>query len=164
MLSLRDLLKTDEPYLVKYLNNPNVVRYLSSKIPQPYTSEDAKWWLQVGSKENAMVKAVQWNNEFCGVIGIYTQAFEYAHAAEIGYWLAEPFWNRGIATEAIKAFSKLIFTTTNLKRLYNPVTTKNIASVRVMEKAGYQLEGTLKDSVCHHNELFDEKLFALLRD
>lgn len=163
MITLRDLGNDDQLLLVKYLNDPEVIRYLSSKIPNPYTVDDANWWIETGSKDHAIVKAVEFNGVFCGVIGAYTQVFEYAHSAEVGYWIAKPYWGKRIATQALQLFTADIFNQTSISRLFNPVSAPNIASMRVLEKAGYQLEGVLRRSVCKAGDCYDEHVFARLK-
>ena len=163
MIQLRDVHSNDNLLLVQYLNNENVTRYLSSKIPSPYSLEDAKWWIEVGSKDNAIVKAITFNNTFCGVVGIYTQAFEYQHSAEIGYWIAEKYWNQGIGSHAVKQFVEFIFTSTEIKRLFNPVSEPNFPSIKVMEKAGFYREGILKQSVYKNGKYYDEHLYAKVK-
>jgi RimJ/RimL family protein N-acetyltransferase len=153
----------DRQLLVAYLNDDNVIRYLSSKIPHPYSFEDATWWVDTGSKDNAIVKAIEFNGIFCGVIGAYTQAFEYRHSAEVGYWIAKPYWGQGIATQALKLFTNHIFNKTHISRLFNPVSAPNIASMRVLEKSGYQREGILRRSVCKAGDCYDEHVFARLK-
>ena len=161
MIKLRDLENKDKELLVEYLNNPNVVKYLSSNIPQPYSLEDATWWVDTGSKQSAIVKAIGQDDEIVGVIGAYIQKDEYAHSAEIGYWVAERFWNKGIATEAVIQFTQFMFSQTNVSRLFNPVSKPNTASIRVMKKAGYQLEGELKSSVFQCGQYLNELYFAI---
>ena len=80
MLSLRNLQIQDKDLLVEYLNTPEVVQYLSSRIPQPYTLEDAHWWVTTGCKENSITRAVELDGQFCGVIGAYLQPYEYNHS------------------------------------------------------------------------------------
>ena len=162
MVVLRGLYHDDKSRLVEYLNDVSVIQYLSSKIPPPYSLEDATWWVVIGSKDNAIVRAIEINGSFCGVIGAYTQAFEYAHSAEVGYWIAKPYWRKGIATEALQVFTADIFNQTSISRLFNPVSAPNIASMRVLEKAGYQLEGVLRRSVCKAGDCYDEHVFARL--
>ncbi|WP_440056155.1 GNAT family N-acetyltransferase [Pseudoalteromonas sp. T1lg65] len=162
-LTLRPPSEGDRTLLVEYLNNDNVTRYLSSKIPKPYTLEDADWWLEVGCKQNAIVKAIEAKGIFCGVIGVYLQGFEYKHSAELGYWIAEPYWRRGIATEAVKQFVQNIFANTDVIRIFNPVTAQNQASIRVLEKNGFSLEGILKSAVSHGGVLCDEHLYAKVK-
>jgi len=160
MIELRTLHKTDEGALVRHLNDSRVTKYLSSRIPSPYTREDAVWWIESASKELGIVKAIHFKGSFCGINGAYTQEFEYSHSAEIGYWLGYDYWNFGIATEALITFSNYIFENTEIKRLFNPVTSLNVGSLRVLEKAGYKLEGVLKAAVFHDGFYVDEHLYA----
>lgn len=163
MIELRKLHRRDEDSLTRHLNDDRVTKYLSSRIPSPYTKGDAEWWIESGSKEVGIVRAIDFEGSFCGVIGAHFQEFEYSHSAEIGYWLGYDHWSRGITTEALIKFTKYIFATTELKRLFNPVTSLNRASSKVLEKAGYKLEGVLKGAVTHEGSYVDEHLFARVR-
>lgn len=163
MIELRELKSDDRELLVRYLNNEQLVRYLASRIPQPYSFDDATWWVEIGSKEGAFVRAISFNGVFCGVIGVYTKEAEYAHAAELGYWVAQEYWNQGIASKAVTAFTKLVFATTSIQRIYAVVTAANLASIQVMQKAGYSLEGILKQAVQKQGQFYDEHLFAKIR-
>ncbi len=163
MIELRALNSDDCELLVRYLNNPQLVQFLSSRIPQPYTYEDACWWVETGSKEAAFVRAITYKGVFCGVTGIYTKTAEYAHTAELGYWVAQQYWNLGIASEAVTEFTKLVFATTAIQRIYAVVAAPNKASIQVMQKAGYHLEGVLKQALMKHGQFYDEYLFAKLQ-
>jgi RimJ/RimL family protein N-acetyltransferase len=161
LLKLRDLALQDKDALVNYLNDVSVTQFLSSNIPTPYTLDDAIWFITKGSNNNAIVKAIEHKGVICGVIGVYLKEGEYAHCAEIGYWLGKQFWQQGIATDAVMLFVKQVFNSTEIIRIYNPVTETNYASIRVMEKAGFVLEGILKQSVKHKGQYFDEHLYAI---
>jgi len=163
MIELRELKSDDRELLVRYLNNEQLVRYLASRIPQPYSFDDASWWVEVGSKEQAFVRAISLNGAFCGVIGVYTKEADYAHAAELGYWIAQEYWNQGIASKAVADFTELVFATTDIQRIYAVVAAPNVASIKVMEKVGFSLEGILKQAVQKQGQFFDEHLFAKLR-
>ncbi|MBU0911019.1 MAG: GNAT family N-acetyltransferase [Gammaproteobacteria bacterium] len=163
MIELRELESDDRQWLVRYLNNEQLVRYLASRIPQPYSFEDADWWVEVGSKESAFVRAISFHGAFCGVIGVYTKEAEYAHAAELGYWVAQEYWNQGIASKAVTAFTELVFSTTDIQRIYALVSAPNLASIQVLQKAGYSLEGILKQAVYKQGQFYDEHLFAKIR-
>jgi ribosomal-protein-alanine N-acetyltransferase len=163
VIELRELKSDDREWLVRYLNNEQLVRYLASRIPQPYSFDDANWWVEVGSKEGAFVRAITFHGAFCGVIGIYTKEAEYAHAAELGYWVAQDYWNQGIASKAVTAFTELVFATTEIQRIYAAVTAPNLASIQVMQKTGYSLEGILRKAVQKQGEFYDEHLFAKIR-
>lgn len=164
MIMLRDLDAKDKTYLVKYLNNANVVRYLSSKIPRPYTLEDAIWWIESGSKKDVIVRAIEYNKQFVGVVGAYLQDAEYAHSAELGYWVAEEFWNKNIATESVIQFVQLVFSQGEIIRLFNRVSKPNTSSIRVMEKSGFQLEGESENSVFQCGEYLNELNFSICNE
>lgn len=163
MITLRDIKHSDDRLLVAYLNDLRVTKYLSSKIPVPYRLSDAHWWIETGSKQDAYAKVIECHGKFCGVIGLYTQALEYAHSAEIGYWIAYEYWGRGVATEAVLLFSESIFSTTDITRLFNPVTASKLASRRVMEKSGYALEGTMRNAIFRDGKYDDECMYARLK-
>lgn len=91
---------------------------------------------------------------------MHIQPFEYSHSAEIGYWLAKEFWRKGIVTEAINEFTHLIFSSTSISRLFASVFSSNTASMRVLEKAGYSLEGISTKAICKNGQYFDEHRFA----
>lgn len=163
MIALRSLEINDKQYLVKALNDHSVIQYLSSNIPAPYTIDDAQWFIETGSKDNALVKAITYQEAFCGVIGVYFRQKEYAHSAEIGYWLLPECWQKGIATQAVSQFCDLVFNTTSVCRIFNPVSAPNLASIRVMEKAGFSLEGIHKMAVQHDDTFIDELLYAKVK-
>lgn len=162
-LKLRTVTPEDAPLLVQYLNDPKVTRFLSSNIPTPYTLEDANWWIHTGIREQGLVRAVEFKGQFCGIIGLYQQQKEYAHSAELGYWIATEFWNQGIGTEAVQQFCEYVFSNLHIERLYNPVTSLNLASMKVLKKSGFNLEGVMKKAVCHEGKLVDEYLFAKVK-
>lgn len=163
MIRLRELVKDDRQLLVEYLNNGQLVKYLSSRIPQPYSLADADWWIEIGCKEGALARAITCNDVFCGVVGIYTKTAEYAHTAELGYWVAQQYWNLGIASAAVTQFTELVFASTAIRRIYAVVAAPNLASVQVLQKAGYLQEGVLKLAVQKQGQLCDEYLFAQVR-
>lgn len=133
---LRDFYENDIDSLVLFLNNENVTKFLTSRIPQPYTFDDAKRWVNTGSKEG-FTKAIEVNGKYVGTIGVTAGQFESNRSAEIGYWLEENSWCKGIATEAVMEMTEYVFTKTNIVRLYAPVFSPNKASMRVLEKCGY---------------------------
>jgi ribosomal-protein-alanine N-acetyltransferase len=161
---LRGWLADDVPSLVRHANNRNVWRNLRDRFPNPYTLADAQAWVAIAGHrvpETGFVIAVA--GEAVGGIGIELQTDIYRRSAEIGYWLGESFWGRGIATEAVRAMSEHAFAEFDLCRLYAKVFEWNPASARVLEKAGYTLEGRLRQSVTKDGQTIDEMLYARLR-
>jgi RimJ/RimL family protein N-acetyltransferase len=104
------------------------------------------------------------DEEAVGGIGFTVQPDVAHRSAEIGYWLGEKFWGRGIATEALKAVTEYAFANYDLCRLYAHVFDWNPASARVLEKAGYRFEGRLKKSVTKNGQTIDQLIYAMVRD
>ncbi|MYE06597.1 MAG: GNAT family N-acetyltransferase, partial [Chloroflexi bacterium] len=99
-----------------------------------------------------------------GGIGLRLRSDVFRRSAEIGYWLAEPFWGRGIATAALRALTKHAFEQFNLVRIDASVYEWNPASARVLEKAGYTFEARLARSIYKDGQIVDRLIYAKLRD
>lgn len=162
MIELRDFRDGDQELLVSYLNDSSVTKFLSARLPQPYTNEAAAWWVSTGSKMG-IVKAVTVDGKLIGSISALVGEFERQKSAEIGYWIAQRFWGQGFASQALADFSKLVFENTDIVRLYAPVFEGNTASVRVLEKCGFGLEAVLKKAIYKEGALFNELHYALVR-
>lgn len=161
MIELRDYRKTDADRLIQLVNNKNVSRYLVYTFPYPYTRKDAEWWIAVGATENkAITKIIEYQREFVGSVGITPQTDWRNHIAEIGYWVGEKYWRHGIATYALRKMTELAFSTNRYKKLFAPVLKPNKASIRVLKKNEYQLEGILKQEVFKDEQYFDVYHFA----
>ena len=162
MITLRDFLEEDLDTLVLYANNKKVSRYLVDTFPYPYTDADAQWWISKGSKEG-ITKVIIHNGAFVGSVGAIPKSYEKRYEASIGYWLGEPFWGQGIATIALQMLTEEIFSTTDIIRISAGVYSPNRASMRVLEKAGYEYEALLKKSIFKNNELYDEHIYSKFR-
>jgi ribosomal-protein-alanine N-acetyltransferase len=162
---LRAWRDSDAPSLVRYANNRNVWRNLRDAFPHPYTAADATAWLD---KMRAITPlrffAIDVGGEAVGSIGIAPLDDVYRRSGEIGYFLGEPFWNRGIVTEAVEACTEYAFRELGLARLQAGVFEWNKPSMRVLEKCGYAREGVLEKSVWKDGELIDSILYARLRE
>ncbi len=164
MIELREYKNSDAERLVDLANNKNVSRYLVDTFPYPYTQKDADWWIETGTKENgAETKVIEYDGEFVGSVGIVPQTGWRSHVAEIGYWLGEAHWGRGIVTNALNQMCQLAFATGKYYKLFAPVLGPNTASMRVLEKNRFRLEGVLKQEVFKHGEYFDLHRYALHR-
>ena len=161
MINLREYIKDDAERLVRLANNKNVSKYLTPFFPFPYTKKDAHWWLETGRNLNdAINRVIEYNEEFVGGIGINPQKGWKSHIAEIGYWIGEEYWGNGIATEALKQMTKLALSTKKYQKLFAPVLGPNKASMQVLEKNNYQLEGVLKHDVIKDDTFFDIYSYA----
>lgn len=155
----------DAAALVRYANNRRVWRNLRDRFPHPYTARDAEEWIR---RATGMLLethfAIAIGEEAVGGIGLELQTDIFRRSAEIGFWLAEPFWGRGIMTEAVRAMTDFAFATFDLCRVYAGVFEWNPTSMRVLEKAGYACEGRLRKSVTKDGQTIDQMLYAIVRE
>jgi RimJ/RimL family protein N-acetyltransferase len=161
---IRPWRRGDEESLVRHANNRNVWLKLRDLFPHPYTREDAIRWIGYASLESPLTDfAVELEGEAAGGIGLKLQTDVHRRSAEIGYWLGEPFWGRGIMTEAVREFTAWGFSQFDLCRIYAHVFDCNPASGRVLEKAGYEFEGRHRKSVIKAGETLDQLVYAVVR-
>lgn len=163
MLTLRPFCESDIQPLTTILNQPNVVRYLSTKIPYPYTTEDAKWWVVEGS-QSGVVRAIEVDEQLVGCIGVMPGEFEYERSGEIGYWLAQSHWRRGITSQAINLIVEEVLTTTQIERIFATVFSSNEPSKQLLQRCGFTREATLKKAIFKNGKFYDSCLFAKLKD
>lgn len=156
----------DELSLMKNINNKKIYRMVSH-IPYPYTLKDAKKWISLNLKEYDRNKisminfVIDMNGEVVGSIGI--QKIKRNHKGEIGYWLAERYWNNGIMTEALKLITKFGFNMLKLKRLELKTHLSNKASQRIAEKAGYKFNEILMNDVKRGGKFLNAFLFFKIK-
>ena len=164
MIELRHFRLQDLSSLVKHADNPKVSRYLRERFPSPFTEADGKWWIEEGSRQpNSVHYAIIHDGEFVGAMGATFFYGERKHSAEVGYWLGEAFWGRGIVVAALKLFIEELFAREGIVRLFAPVVGPNVASMRVLEKCGFVREGVLRNGVMLRGEVYDEHVFGLLK-
>lgn len=160
---LRPFRKGDEKFLVENLNNKKITKNLFV-VPSPYTLKDAKEWIDKNLKEYKKEKQTMFNfvidvdGEVIGSIGVRNIAEH--HMAEIGYWLSESYWGKGIMTEAVKLITKFGFKELRLKRMYAFTYPSNTASQKTLLRNGYVLEGILKKHVYKNKKFLDDYLYA----
>lgn len=161
---VRPFVREDAAAIARYANNRAVWLTLRDRFPHPYTVEDAVAFLGVATTQQPPGDfAIATADEAIGGIGLQRQVDVHRLSAEIGYWLGEPWWGRGIATRAVRAVTEWTFATTALERLFACVFATNPASARVLAKAGYQLEGRLRRAVVKDGRVLDQLLYAALR-
>lgn len=154
----------DSAGLVLMADNRKVWRNLRDHFPNPYTTRDAKTWIRGTLLRFPCAHfAIAVDGAPAGGIGLVLREDVHKGTAEIGYWLGEPCWGRGIMTAALGAFSEYAFDTFKLRRLYAYVLDWNPASMRVLENCGYLLEGRMRRSAVKDGEVADELLYAKLR-
>ncbi|MFW5967082.1 MAG: GNAT family N-acetyltransferase [Persicimonas sp.] len=151
----------DVDALVRHANNRAVWRNLRDSFPHPYTRDDAEEWLaSAGSQTPETNFAIDVDGEAVGGIGLERKTDVFRRSVEIGYWLGERVWGRGIATEAVAALTTWGFTNLDVVRIYAGVFEWNPASIRVLEKVGYAFEGRLHNAVYKDGEVLDELVYA----
>ena len=154
----------DVASLAEHANNWKIWLNLRDAFPHPYTAKEADAWLaHVAEQEPVTSFAIETDGEAVGGIGLMLATDIHRLSAEIGYWLGEGFWGRGIATAALQAFTPWAFQTFALERIWAGVFATNPASMRVLEKAGYLREAILRRAVVKDGEVLDQVIFATVR-
>lgn len=162
--TLRSWKPEDLNDLVKFANNEKIAKYMTDQFPHPYSADDGKSFIEFATKDNPLhIFAIDINNQAAGGIGIHPQTGIQCKNAELGYWLAEPFWGKGIVTKAIAEMVDYGFTTWDIDRIFARPFGTNIASQRVLEKAGFVLEGKFKNTLFKNGEYLDELVYAVRR-
>lgn len=162
-MHLRPFEKGDLTTLLEIANNAAIARWMVDTFPHPYTAADAHWWLQTGCHIGT-VRVIEVDGQMVGSVGSVPQELEFRYGAKIGYWIGKQHWGKGYATQALKLLTEHMFTQTEVVRLFAGVYSANHASMRVLEKAGYQLEAIHKQALFKHGNFYDEHLYVKLKD
>lgn len=164
-VTLRKLVETDASNLVKYGNNKKIARNLTDSFPSPYTEEAAHKFINFASTaDKAQIRAIDKDGELIGIVGLYIQDDIMCKNAELGYWVAEPFWGQGIATKAIKQAIDMGFKNLDIVRIFARPYGSNKASQRVIEKLGFTKEAHIKQNLYKWGEWEDELIYGLRRE
>lgn len=152
--------------LARHADDRAIWRNLRQVFPHPYTERDARQWVGARLADPAPLQmaAIAVGAQPVGAIGVTPGADVFAHSWELGYWLAREYWGRGIMTEAACAFTRYAFETFPCTRIYAGVFGWNGASARVLEKAGYTLEGRHRHGVFKDGEYTDHLIYGILRE
>lgn len=158
----------DKPALLEYLNDHQIYD-CTLRIPFPYTDYDADRWFELSNKTTRLLgRPVHWavrrgDGKLIGSAGLDGLDVHEPHRAEIGYWLARPFWGRGIMTAGVARLCRHAFDDWRIDKVSAQVFEGNEASVRVLEKNGFELEGRLRSHYKKAGRLIDVRLYGLLR-
>lgn len=162
---IRPWRETDADSLVTHANNIKVARNLRDRFPYPYTRKNARDFLRFAtSLEDESNLAIEVDGAAVGAIGYLPGTDVERFSAEIGYWLGEAYWGRGIVTEALVLVTEHAFAQAKLLRLFALPFADNVASARVLEKAGYVCEGRLRASSVKFGERKDQLLYARVNE
>jgi [ribosomal protein S5]-alanine N-acetyltransferase len=161
---LRPLTDDDKTAMAKLLNNKKVWDNLRDYIPYPYSESDAQFFIDLVKIEKPqMTFSIDFKEEFCGIIGLVGQKDVYQKTAEIGYWIGEPFWNKGIATTAVKLITEYGLNQLNFIRIHTGVFEYNLGSMKVLEKNGYEKDGIFKKSVFKNGKVWNEHRYSKIK-
>jgi [ribosomal protein S5]-alanine N-acetyltransferase len=156
---------SDLKSLVKLANNLNIAKDMTDQFPHPYTMDNGKAFIAFATKDDPVhIFAINIGGEAVGGIGIHPQADIQRKNAELGYWLAEPFWGQGIMTKAIPQMLDFAFKTYDINRVFARPFGTNIASQKVLEKTGFKREGRFSKTVFKNGEYLDELIYAVRRN
>src|SRR5436190_4506820 len=165
-LSLTEFQRSDIPALCQFLVDEDIYRSLL-RVPRPYTQADAEKWLSLVEEDKSQGRpvlkwAIRERDQLIGGIGLEIAASQ-PHRAELGYWLAKPFWNRGIMTAVIPVLCRHSFETLGLAKVTANVFSFNLSSARVLEKCGFEREGFLRRHYLKDGQFIDSIAFGRLR-
>ncbi|QJD95879.1 GNAT family N-acetyltransferase [Mucilaginibacter robiniae] len=162
--TLREWHWEDALPLQHHANNSLITDCLTDRFPNPYTLEDAVKWIAARQNQDPMINfaiADLDSDKVIGGIGLELQQDIYRQTPLLGYWLGEEYWGRGIVTEATRLLTAYAFDTLEAICVQARVLSKNPASMRVLEKAGYVKQGVLQHSVVKAGKILDEHLYAI---
>lgn len=162
---LRKWKPSDLENLVKNANNYNVASTLRDAFPYPYTVEDGKEWIEFAENENWGYNfAITIDDKAVGGIGLIVGKDIERKSSEVGYWLGEDHWGKGIASSALEGIVKFAFDELKLERIFAVPLENNTASRRVLEKNDFILEGILRNSVVKSGKIYNQALYARIRE
>ena len=160
-VKLRKWRESDTNALAKHANNINIARFLTDAFPYPYSMDDANIYISnVKDEDPVKCFAIDLNGDAIGSIGIFPQSDVHRKNAEMGYWLSEEYWGRGIMPEAIRQIVAYGFETFDINRIFARPYGHNIKSQRVLEKAGFVLEARFEKTLIKNNKFVDELIYA----
>jgi [ribosomal protein S5]-alanine N-acetyltransferase len=162
---LRPWTASDLDNLVRYANNWNIAKNMTDKFPFPYGENNGKAFIEMATKDDPIhIFAIDTEGQAIGGIGIHPQDDIHRKNAELGYWLAEPFWGQGIISNTIKQVIDFAFETYDIDRIFARPFGTNIPSQKVLEKNNFVLEGRFEKVLIKDGELVDEMIYAFRRD
>lgn len=163
---IRKWMLSDAHQLASAINNKKVQDNLRDSLPYPYTEQDGEAYISeiLSADDNeTFAFAVTVDGKVVGSIGVFRQNNIHRQTGELGYYIAQEYWGKGIMTEAVKQTCKFVFKNSDIIRIYAEPFAYNTASCRVLEKAGFQYEGTLRSNAVKNGKVVDMKMYSLLK-
>lgn len=156
----------DAKDLASALNNKKIQDNLRDGIPYPYTEKDAEEYttaMLAADRDKTFAFAITADDKAVGSIGVFRRDNIHYRTAEMGYYVAESYWGRGIVTNAVIKVCEYVFENSDIIRIFAEPFAYNTASCRVLEKAGFSLEGVLRKNAVKNGEIIDMKLYSKLK-
>jgi RimJ/RimL family protein N-acetyltransferase len=164
-VGIRKWAKGDENELAYQADNRNIFNNVTDQFPHPYTLEEAKKWIKFNSSIDPPINmAIVVDGKIAGGIGAKQKEDVYRKNMEVGYFLGEQYWGKGITSIALRKFVDYLFKTFDITRIFAPVFEYNKASQRVLEKVGFRKEAVFKKSVIKNDIYYNEVIYALLKE
>ena len=158
---------SDAKDLATALSNRRVQEHLRDGLPYPYMEQDGVDYIAAmlsADEDETFAFAITVDDKVIGSISIFRQGNIHRQTAELGYYIAEEYWGKGIMTEAVKYACEYVFGKSDILRIFAEPFAYNIASCRVLEKAGFQYEGTLRNNAVKNGKVIDMKMYSLLKE
>ncbi|WP_325200086.1 GNAT family N-acetyltransferase [Oscillibacter sp.] len=165
--ALRPWQRTDAESVAAAADNPNIAANLRNAFPSPYTLADAEWFVGdciAQGEARQLMRAIVIDGRAAGSISVSIKDDVYEKSAELGYWLAEDYWGRGVMTEAVRQICREAFDRFDILRIFAEPFAENLGSRRVLEKAGFLCEGTMRRGVYKNGRVQSYCIYALLRE
>lgn len=165
-VEIRGWEENDAEYLSEILNNRKILDNLRDGLPFPYTKNDALEYIiamRNADKNDVFAFAITVDGKVAGSVGVFRQSNIHCKTAELGYYIGEKFWGNGVGTSAVKKSVDFVFTNSDVIRIFAEPFARNIASCRVLEKAGFSFEGTLYANAIKNGVIEDMKMYALIK-
>lgn len=162
---LRQLVASDAQSLAHHANNIAVARNLRDRFPHPYSIQDAEWYIaHVAQRPVQTSFAITVDDVVVGSISLMPGSDVERRSTEVGYWIGEEFWGRGIATEALRGITEYALRTLQFTRVFAVPFATSVSSVRVLEKAGFVCEGLMRRSAIKNDLILDQWMYARYDD
>ena len=165
--TLRSWRRPDAEAVAAAADNPHIAANLRNAFPSPYTLADAEWYVNdciARGEERQLTRAIMIEGRAAGSIGVFVRDDVYEKSAELGYWLAEEHWGRGVMTQAVRQICREAFDRFDILRIFAEPFADNLGSRRVLEKAGFTCEGTMRNGVFKNGRVRSYCMYALLRE
>lgn len=164
VVTLRKFRRNDKYRMAEIANNMKIAVSLRDAFPYPYSLEDARKFINMCLRVKPyQVFAIEFEGEYVGNIGLHKQDDVYRKTAELGYFIGEQYWNRGITTRAVNLICEYGFRELDVIKIFSGVFSFNTASQRVLEKCGFEREAVLKSSVIKNGKIYDEYRYAKIQ-